>query len=106
MITIFEKYKKYVEPTENLYWLVPTDKRFRRSLVKIGCSPSWINFQVKNSNILEHEYAYIAFITGGMQTWNWMPSSDGTYFERNWGCKFMGSVNIEPFELDGFKYNL
>lgn len=102
MITKFDKYGN------KRYWLVPTDNRFVTSLNKLGCDKSFIEYQRKNDNIKLHKYVYVG--TGNRVSnneWSWAGySEEGKNAFENLNYTYMGTINMEDYELNIDKYNL
>lgn len=90
------------------YWLVPTDKRFIPSLKELGCDKNFINYQSKNENIFRNKYVYIGFGNNyPYDSWTWSSGTDEgkSAFEKE-NYRYIGSINIDPWEFDQDKYNL
>jgi hypothetical protein len=99
---------------ESLYWLIPTDDRFRESLKEIKCSSNYMNILNGDScKARKYKYVFIGYsIVDNIEPWGWNSYSDemvDRYFEKN-GYKFMGTVNILDGEIELSevvnKYNL
>lgn len=102
MITKFYKYG------DKKYWLVPTDERFVPSLMKLGCTSSFIKYQSNNDNIKLHKYVYIGIgDRARANDWSWSGyTEEGKNAFENLNYTYMGTINIEKYEFDIDKYNL
>jgi hypothetical protein len=95
-ITKYEKYKP-----EKLYWLLPTDIRYWKSIKEIGCPLEYAK-SVKNG--LNDEYVYISYnySTTYMDGYGWMPfeNSIKSDFYEDDNYLFKGAVNLNKEEID------
>ena len=85
------------------YWLLPTDRRFKKSLRQIGCNQNYIDIVSKMKN--RHDQKYI-YISNDNEDWGWMPYNKRSieWFEKR-DYIFSGNINIElDTKID--KYNL
>ena len=107
---------KYLKTFENKevakkYWLLPTDERYKDSLIQINCHEDLLNKFLDDTDRYNHKYIFICFdknetinyLKWGLMYYRYKPYDE--YLEIN-GYKFMGNVNIPDYELDAEKYNL
>jgi hypothetical protein len=95
------------EKVRNKYWLIPTDKRCRKSLIEIGCKDeSFFNYDYSDMD----KYIYVTDYLGwGYMGYNLVSDK----FFKDMNIEYMGTVNITDEELDKLemmksqnKYNL
>ena len=107
-IKLYEEDKWFIPDIERKYWLLPTDRRFKKSLKKIDCSPIFIDSILKFRESYHKKYnqKYI-FIAKNDSVWGWMPygekNSDEFFNKRDY--VFCGNINIED-EMTAIKYNI
>jgi len=113
------KYIKQFESNlynQKIYWLVPTDKRLKKSLTQINCPKDIIDNYINNvlpkleNNNYLGSYIFITYRPEyePLIRWGW------DYYHNTlpdeWLSKnnfvFGGTINIEQFELDANKFNL
>jgi len=101
------------EKNEGCYWLVPTDDRFKKSLIEIGCPRNKMYDYLNNPGYKIKKYIFIACYNidnkDDKKEWGWNEFSGelGDHiYDDVLRLPFGGIVNIEDYELDAMKYNL
>jgi hypothetical protein len=99
----FEDY----EEDGNYYWLIPTDKRYMKSLRDIGCyDDTFLNYDFTTTAA----YIYVSFSSG----WQFMPyGTRSIEYYKSKGREYGGAKNLTKDELEfleilkvGDKYNI
>ena len=110
------KYLKMFEDklyNESVYWLLPTDDRFEKSLMKIKCPVNRIILFLNNYNI-KTKYIFVGYnanrVIYDVSNWNWgweryRGYDNCDFYEEN-NYKFMGTINIDESELAANKFNI
>jgi len=109
------KYIKTFEAVDyKIYWLIPTDERFKDSLKKINCSKYYLKTisGVRDSEKkLNHDYMFVGYSEGVNDMnlgWGWnvyIGKIKDAWYEEH-GYKFGGTINIPEFEFEIKKYNI
>lgn len=98
------------------YWLVPTDKRFEKSLKDLNCPKDRIDNYMRfvlpralEDSIHSNNYIFIIYHPDyeSLMRWGWdyYDKLPDEYYSTN-KFEFGGTVNIEQFELDANKFNI
>lgn len=95
--------KKFEEKMNKFYWLIPTDERRKDALDKIGCT----NHTLYTMEV-DDKYFFIGNNNGN---WGWTRYNGDIYdSDEKWlidnGYKYMGTIDINDYELDQAKFNL
>lgn len=96
-----------------IYWLLPTDDRFKDSLNKINCNKEYIRDLLTSPVYRENLFIFIGYdgstsAINDRVRWGWC-AYEGTLkneFYEEERYKFGGAINIEDYELKANKYNL
>ena len=114
-LKLFEKQKKTSDLVDSKkYWLLPTDRRFRSALKKIGFDRDIHSFVTSlRKRLLDkpdyNNYVFICYESFDEDCpFSWMPYQGELFDEylENEEFKFSGLINIEEYELSLKKYNL
>jgi len=108
--------KKFEKYSQKMYWLIPTDKRFKKSLKQLNFSIEKIKGFSNSKEIKKHNYIFVGYNpnlnsnNNNIDDYNWgwnryrgKPTED--YYEDN-NYKFMGNINIDESEFAANKFNL
>ncbi len=105
--------KQFEKNNQKMYWLLPTDNRFKKSLIQINCTERKIRSLLDSSSLKEHKYVFIGYDKTNYDSnidfkWGWNEYRNkmtDDYYENN-NFKFMGTVNIDESELVANKFNI
>jgi hypothetical protein len=108
-----EKHKFNNKEYYKIYWLLPTDKRFKDALKKINCNEYFMNELLTKTIYRESAYIFIGYtgttpVTNIVTRWGWneYKSELTDYYYEKYGYKFGGAINIPDWEFNIKKYNL
>lgn len=94
-----------------IYWLLPTDDRLEKSLNKIHCDETYMDYVLTRpvySPFTFIGYDGSAYVKYATNRWGWV-NYEGTlkcdFYEYD-GYEFGGAINIKDYELESNKYNL
>ena len=96
-----------------MYWLLPTDKRFKKSLKELNCSNEKIKGMSHSKEIKKHNYIFVGYTPNRSDSnddnnWGWNSykgkPKDRHYEENDY--KFMGMINIDESEFAANKFNI
>lgn len=88
----------------NVYWLVPCDERYNKSMEFIGCTKEYIDFM--RDQFTKQRYVFIGcsdsnIISNISNGYGWMPFYDSftsDYYESR-DFTFLGAVNLDEDEI-------
>jgi len=104
-----KQFESYLYESES-YWLLPTDDRFKKSLIQIKCDRDKMKEFLNNSRIRNMKYVFICYKPYSLNEWGWNPYNGkmtNDSFESD-NYQFMGTVNIDlnDVEIAVNKFNL
>jgi hypothetical protein len=92
------------EKERGKYWLIPTDERFKKSLIAIGCKDE--DFMNKDFR----DYGEFIYACDDEDGWGFMPHGKNNYdsirFMKDEDYEDMGTQGISDIELNQIKYNI